>query len=477
METKRESAVCATGKSGPEVRRCISPSSPHGDPTGGMRPILPLLFRIDLQRRAIKQTRPLFFCTCLYLLSQSCMIPIAAVGPSWALWPSLADIGIFPVVLVALAGYRSRRAMTRYHRHGIALVSALVCVASLGLLHSWVGHVGRETLFYGAYFLRRFVEFAILFWAISQMEWTPARISWLRLIVDVVLVITCVGVLLTFFGIIPLGSLVSHLPLTHDAAGPWMAYPLKEKFPDDGRGIGFVGYNHAYAGVQILALTAFRFAIVPMRVSVWGGVVLLTAVIASFVTESRAGFAALIFFLATQFVRSPKLLVATLPLALVGAALLGESKTPVAATLERQQTTLAATEGDNLSGRGGIWKSYTTFMMEHPSTFIIGAGLGASYPITPNRSCHMTPLQYLFELGIVGFAVYGGIVGTLITTLVRFEKGTKPVLCALVALQIASLTMETFYPIPYLAHFLGLCAVIVGLSFSRLREDRWCGVQ
>ena len=477
METIRDGAGCAAGMCREDVPRCIAPSCSYGGLSGVKRPIFSPSSPSDRQRRAIKKTGPLFFFTCLYLLSQSFMIPIAAVGPSWALWPSLADIGLVPVVLVALGGYRSKRAMNRYHRLGVALVIALVCVASLGLLHTWVSHSGRESLLYGAYFLRRFVEFAILFWAISQMVWTPERISRLRIIIDLVLVITCVGVLLTFFGLIPLGSLVAHLPLTRDAAGPWMAYPLKEKFPDDGRGIGFVGYNHAYAGVQILALTAFRFAIVPMRVSLWSGVVLLTAVVASFVTESRAGFAALIFFLSTQFVRSPKLLVATLPVALVCVALFGESRTPVSATLERQQTTLAATEGDNLSGRGGIWKSYATFMMEHPSTFLVGAGLGASYPITPNRSCHMTPLQYLFELGILGFLVYGGIVSFLMTTLIRFERGTKPVLCALIGLQIASFTMETFYPIPYLAHFLGLCAIVVGFSFSRLRGDRWVGVR
>lgn len=415
---------------------------------------------------SVKRTQPLFVVICVYLLSQSFIIPIAAIGPSWSLWPTMADIMIVPLVGVAVLGFRSRRAMTNYHRSFLRLLGLLLLVVSFGMVQTILFSDEREAVMYGFYFLYRFVEFFGVFWAFSQVVWTPHRFKVLRIVVDVLLLVTCAGVILTFLGVIPLGSLVAHLPQSRDASGPWMAYPLKDRFPEDGRGLGFVGYNHAYAGVQILALTALRFALSRSRVSVMTGCLVLVALIASFFTESRAGFAALLFFAGTQFVRNPKLILACVPVAILALLLVGGDPAEMSGTMERQQTILSATEEDNLSGRPMIWDAYTTYLLEHPAAILVGAGLGSSYPITRNRSCHMTPLQYLFELGLVGLAIYCFIVFRVVRFLYLNESGAKPLLFAFIALQIASFTMETFYPIPYLGHFLALCLLAAAIAFS-----------
>ena len=422
---------------------------------------------IPLPPAAIRRTGPLFIVLCLYIIAHSFMIPIAAVGPSWSVWPTLADIIIVPLIGIAILGFRSTTALTPLHRRCLRSFGVLLGIALFALLHTIVFTTEREAVMYGLYFFYRFTEFFLLFWAVSQVAWSTKRLTIIGWVVDIVLLITCAGVLLTFFGIIPLSNLVAHLPQSPDLAGPWVAYPLKEKFPDDGRGVGFVGYNHAYAGVQILALVALRCALTQSRVTMGAILLLMIAVVSSFVTESRAGFAALIFFLATQFARNPKLLVAAMPLVLTAVVMFGRDMGAVSETVARQQTILSATDGDNLSGRPDIWRAYTEVLLNNPSYILVGAGLGASYPVTPNRSCHMTPLQYLFELGLIGFLAYWFIVFQIALLLYRFESGTKPLFFALVALQVASFTMETFYPIPYLGHFLGLCLFAIAVSFSK----------
>lgn len=415
---------------------------------------------------SIKKTQLLFVSICLYLLSHSFMIPIRAIGPSWSLWPTMADILSIPLLGVAVLGFRSKRSMTRHHRLLLRSIGLLLIIASLGMVQTFLSTDGRESVMYGGYFLYRFFQFYGIFWAVSQMAWTPRRLATLRWVIDAVLLITFAGVILTFLGIIPLGSLVAHLPQSNQLSGPWMFYPLKERYPEEGRGIGFVGYNHAYAGVQILALTALRFALSRSRVGVVSAALVVVALIASFFTESRAGFAALLFFAATQFFRSPRLILLCLPIGMLALVLIGGGASDVSDTMRRQQTILAATQDDNLSGRPFIWDTYTTYLLEHPLAIVVGAGLGSSYPVTINRSCHMTPLQYLFELGIIGVAVYGFIVFQVGLFLYRHESGTKPLFFALVALQVASLTMETFYPIPYLGHFLALCLITAAVAFS-----------
>jgi hypothetical protein len=79
----------------------------------------------------------------------------------------------------------------------------------------------------------------------------------------------------------------------------------------------------------------------------------------------------------------------------------------------------------------------------------------------------MTPLQYFFEMGILGLGAYALIVWTIVTLLFRFEEGAKPLLFAYLALLIASMTMETFWPIPYLSHFIGLCFLILSSAMYK----------
>jgi hypothetical protein len=416
---------------------------------------------------AIRKTRLLYVFVCLYVLAQSYMIPIAAIGPSWAIWPTLADLAMIPLICLAILGFRDEDSANKYHIRFQKLLALMWCFGTMAYLYTIAFSMEREAFSYGFYFIFRFTEFCCLFWAVSRLPWTHSRIDRLRVIVDVVLLITCIGVIFTFLGIIPLGKLIAHLPQSKAVSGPWVAYLLKEQFPEDGRGVGMVGYNHAYGGVQIVALTAFRFSLARSRIGLASGFLILIAVVASFLTESRAGFAALVFFLGTQFVRNPKMLLACIPVALVGLIILDLRHEDMAATFQRQQTILSATEGDNLSGRQDIWKAYTGFMLERPSTFLIGAGLGASYPVTPNRSCHMTPLQYFFEMGILGLGAYALIVWTIVTLLFRFEEGAKPLLFAYLALLIASMTMETFWPIPYLSHFIGLCFLILSSAMYK----------
>ena len=91
---------------------------------------------LPLSPAAIRRTGPLFIVLCFYLAAHSFMIPIAAVGPSWSVWPTVADIVIVPLIAIAALGFRSSTACTPFHRRCLRSFGVLLGIALCALLHT-----------------------------------------------------------------------------------------------------------------------------------------------------------------------------------------------------------------------------------------------------------------------------------------------------------------------------------------------------
>jgi hypothetical protein len=77
----------------------------------------------------------------------------------------------------------------------------------------------------------------------------------------------------------------------------------------------------------------------------------------------------------------------------------------------------------------------------------------------------MLYLHIVSELGAAGLALYLVLFASILGALRRLDVAGRPLLWGTVALLFASLTQETFYPVPSQGYFLGfyLCAVAIAL--------------
>lgn len=416
-----------------------------------------------------RKTRFLFFALCWYLLSQAYMIPIWAVG-QWPIWPRLADVGVvlFAIGLIADTSRRIPRAEAQSLRH-LLLMMVLGCSASYLLVTILFAQYGlrvspndRGQLF-GGFFLFRMVQFAVVFWGTTRIEFTPQRLRLLRRLVTLVLVAACVPVILTYFSIVSCSAFVAHLPSSFNEAGPWAFYWTTTKC-----GWGTIGYNHAYTAVQILMLVALRMHLAPRSSAMTNAVLLLLALTAVFMSASRAGLAAMAMFSLVVASKKPQLAFITLSIVLCGlftaASILPASISDrISQTFERQSTILEANKADNLSGRDQIWQTYGEFLKRNPVCIFIGRGFGSSFEISGGT--HMLYLAIIVETGLIGLLVFSAFFYRVLSALRRYEVGTQPIFWATICLLVSSLTQETFYPVPALGHFLGLylCGVAMVL--------------
>jgi hypothetical protein len=428
--------------------------------------IPPLSFQpLDLIPRQEQRTALLFWALCAYLLAQACTIPLRAVGP-WAMWPTLPDLMFGGLILAFGLNFRHCAPASSANRKILGLLG----VIWLGCVLSYLGYWATASselagVKLGQYQIYRLTQTILLFGVVAQIPLSQRRLRVLHTLATGVLLLSCLGVLLTFAGVVPLPLITAHLPQDKGVAGPWSFFSSIAEYGN--KGWGTLGYNHAYNSAQILLLLGFRVHL-GQTFRRWGStdtLMLVLAIVTCFVTESRAGFAACILLGGLYLARRPQALVQmlvlllcllTLTFTLMPSAQLSGLDSAEGSVLERQTKLLEASDTDNLSGRDDLWGQKLRYLDAQPLRWVLGGGYGCAWDSSDSgESAHMLLLQVLLETGMVGVGIFSLLFYKILTSLYRYEGSGRPFFWLTLTLLFASATQETFYPIPAMLGFLG----------------------
>jgi hypothetical protein len=412
--------------------------------------------------------RLLFAGICGYILSQAYMIPLIGIGPSWAVWPSAADIMVLLLApLVVLQPIFDRTAQQVW----VALVGwTLACCTSFititALNVSGTGAIGfGKGIGFGEFGIYRLLQILVVFRAVTLCRMSPWRLKVLRYVTLATFFMICAGVWATYFNLISPMNLSSHLPHTQVVAGAWYSY----MYPVD-RGLGTIGYNHGYVALQLI-LSAMVALSLGVRSS---GLALRLFVLISctgsvLLTGSRAGlFAAVLFsileLLSTQR-RSIPTLCAITGVVILSLLLFDFSVPPdMKAAVDRMQTVSTSFESDGLSGRRTIWEDRIAFLWAEPVRWVVGSGFGSA--VDGGNNAHMLPLQVVTEMGLTGMLALCWLGFRVSRPLLVRQSTGSVIMHGSIALLTTCLTQETFYPVPAFGHFLSFFFVIVALTIS-----------
>jgi hypothetical protein len=425
-------------------------------------------------------TRWLFFALNFYMLSQAYLIPILTLGP-WAIWPTFADFAVGLLALTFLLSWRHALAPSAANKKilHLLLLSYGGCLLSFLTYFAFSGReMGTND---GAYYLYRLTQFLCIFWITTRIPLTLERIRIMRWVVDLVLIVVCTTVTLTYFEVIPINTLAPQLPSNPTVAGPWYRYAAVEFDAGESktRGWGTVGYDHIYVALQILMLISLRMHLGLNRMVFSENLLLLFAGLGIFFSESRGGLAALVVFVALYWLKKPGYIVVTLFfVATLGSAALFLFRsgninwdiTVLESTLQRQETITAAPDLENLSGRDRIWADRIALLDEAPLRWLIGVGFGAGRD-TGNKA-HSVYLQVIVETGLIGFFIFCLLFYKILSYLRRYEGELRPIFGVTIALLISAIVQDTFYPVPNLGHLTGfyLCTLAIALRLPGNEE-------
>jgi O-antigen ligase len=456
-------------------------SIPRQSDAKGLRELLDSA-KLTPNTLALVRTRPLFLTTCFYLVSQSFMVPLAAIGPSWAVWPTLADLSVALMLIARLAVGRTaiRSPSAASALRGFVLVCFFCGFSYLVqtvLLHGGDANAGDKALTFGGFdmslsfgglALFRLVEFGIVLWSVSALRLTPMRRCALLTFSLITFFLVCLGVILTFFSIIAPGQFAAHLP--HDrSAGAWLYY-----MNSSDEGLGTIGYNHTYPALQIIALLALSLHLAgdarPHRIMTT--ILLSLGLLACFLTGSRTGLITMLLFCAIGFLQVPArarfgvaaLLLLIFPI--VGLPLPEISQDPGDLNGDiyaRQRTIFRALQSDNLSGRDEIWAARIAHLNEDPIRWVFGDGWGSS-AASENEAAHDGALQVVQELGIVGLLAWGVLFFRWFRLLWLLECNSRAIFWLGICLLVSSYGSDTFYPGAAFGHFLGLYVFSMGIA-------------
>lgn len=425
----------------------------------------------------------LFFGLCSYLVSQAYSIPVIPMGP-WAIWLTLSD---FAAGLLLFAFLLRREPMVGPSRANRQILTVLVALLWLAVL-SYVAYLSftpsdeLKGVNVGIFQIYSLVKFICIFWVAASIPLSERRIGILLSIVTAVAIFSCIGIIATYFDIIPITSIAPHLPKSPEIAGPWHRYGVQEF--EHRRGWGTIGYNHAQVAAQVLLLIALRFHLSMGRKLLVNHLLLVLGTISCFLTDSRAGLAGMFVFAAIHSIRKPVYAtIAVLVVISLGGLttiVLPENTSggigysdAIDESIKRQQTLAAANDAANLSGRREIWLERLAFLNQKPHRWLVGSGFGSAVDGASPGSAHMLYLHVVVELGLVGLVVVSALFVKALSNLARMESSPKPVFWATVALLLSSFTQETFYPVPAMGHFLGfyLCTLAI-VCRQRVKESR-----
>lgn len=412
------------------------------------------------------------FCLlCLLVAAQSYTVPLVAIGPSWAVWPTLpivTSVGFFGASLLAGGGglLASKQLLQRYALlFAGSVVSFLVVTVGL---HALLLPAMKPDPYFGLYQLYMLVIVGAVFWATSRIRMTPRRRRVLRVVTAVTLSWVCVSVLLTYTEVVPTRAFAPQLPANPLVSGAWAKYVTNWSAD----GLGTIGYNHAYVAAQVLLLLAFWLHLSPSDTVVPKVFFIILSGVAIFLTGSRAGFAGFVLFLGLILPRRGNALtglgiLAVAPLLLVAVASLEVDFLHMA---ERQAALLEAPSTETLSERDIIWEERWEFLNADPVRWIIGTGFGSA--LASGSNAHMLFLQLVLETGILGLVAFLLFAGQVLLLLWRVEQPPRYLFLATVALLFSSLTQETFYPTTSMGFFLAFyfCTVGVALRSHTMRQ-------
>jgi O-antigen ligase len=424
----------------------------------------------------LNNSKWLFLSLCFYLFSQSFTIPILAIG-TWATWINLSDLATVLLILMFLLNLRYQKPPPSNANAKILLMLIfvlVVCIFSYLSYLSTLTDLNANGIRLGIYQIYRLIQFICIFAVTAQIPITPERANYLKIIINCVLIFVCLSIILTFSRIIPLDILTSHLPEGKDVAGAWSIYQSLGKV--GGKGLGTIGYNHAYVASQVTLLASLRIHLGLEKKVESDILVLLISICACFISESRAGFFGILVFAVVYMLRKPRYMALTTIIlfllssifAVADLSILDSANIESAegSILDRQTTLLDAGNADNLSGRNDIWIEKLKFLNQEPIRWIVGTGFGTAWDNgVDGGNAHMLYLHIILENGITGLLIFVILFSQIIYFLSRYENGIKTTYWVTICLLIVSLTQETFYPVIAFGHFLGfyLCSVAIAL--------------
>ena len=434
---------------------------------------------------SLSKTRLLFVAVCVYLASQVFTVPIAAIGPSWAVWPTLSDFAVAGILMGRMAAGRGNpipRASADSCRWFAAVlaVSLLSYVVQVILLPGAIGMASDDTaVIFGGFSLYRTVQFLIVWWGVAPLAIDESRRIILKHLAFWVFLLVCAGVVGTGLGLIPPGDFAAHLP--HDrSAGAWLYFMDVE-----GEGVGAIGYNHGYVAVQVMMLLALYLHLAAADGPHVVMTLLLTglALFSCLLTGSRMGLISMLVFCPFVFatipgrVRLNAIIIIGLIALMIAVAIpwgeLGQNTgNPEGGDIyERQKTIFAAFKHESLSGRDDIWQDRIGRLNANPIRWVFGEGLGSTALL--GGDAHMQLLQIVSELGLFGVLIWGMWFGSTARYLWEQECGSRAVFWVSICLLVSCTSQETLYPVAAMGHFLGLYVMTVAIALrSPIRETK-----
>lgn len=422
---------------------------------------------------SVRASRWPFLALCLYLLSQAFTIPILAIGPSWAVWPTIGDFASGFLLIAALLSICRKPTASASGSRAQQLLLPMLLIMLGGCALSFAAHAlsmpevqgiagKNSTRAIGAYNLYRLLQFTLLYWAVTTIPFPQNRIEILRKLVTVALILACAGLVLDYLGVVGPSVYGSHLPKERSIGGAWAIYTAAH-----GAGGGTIGYDHAYTSVQVLLLLALRIHLLGGRRTISDTWLVLLALTAVFTTGCRAvSVATPLFVLGVYSKRLPDLIKLVVACS-IGIALLGSAYKPAidlfTRAIERQSTVTESLHTDGFAGRTTIWRERLQFLEATPSRWVWGVGLGSATESGGNA--HMLYLQILLEHGLIGLLFFSYVFCHILANLYHRDPRPKAVFWATVAILACSFAQDTLYPNAWTGHFLGfyLCSVAIVL--------------
>lgn len=416
---------------------------------------------------------------CVYLISLTYLVPVAAVGPSWAVWPVATD---FVVLLLAVcvaflptgASDPVGNKLLRYYCLILGLCTASYLLITLDPLELRLTEAWNDKgAFVGAYQLYRFLQFLVVFAASLRWRGAAGDRTVLTRAVGLTFLLTALGVVAEHFGIVTTPQLAAHLPTDLQTAGPWAYYSRGIV----GRTVGTLSFHHAFPPMQILVLAALYLRLVnrPQWIHLIGCVAL--NMLTAFLTGSRTGLLTALVFSVLLLLWSPRNLLAVSLVGVTSLSAILVSDVDLSffdPLVERHGAISSSYQTDGFAGRVEIWEQRAAQFAEAPLLLLTGAGFGAAVETGVNG--HMLFLHLLVETGLLGLFAFCFGAWRLMRTLWHVEQQTKPMLCATASLLLSCLTQETFYPVPAAGHFLGVFMFAIGITVrlgtGSARENR-----
>lgn len=392
-----------------------------------------------------------------FLFAQCFGLPVLAAGP-WPLWPGVADLLFWAAlgcgVLYRMAVQPPQQALWRVL---VLLGLCSVFAAALPLVMG-DGHLGIALPF-GAFALFKVVQLLGVFWIVSRLRLGAALLRYWRRAATAGLVVMGISIVWTFFSPAIPQTLGQLLPHGAGVSGPWESYYLHHE-----PGLGMVGYNHAHVAATLLVQAALVMMLRPGRRNLW---VLGVLIVASFLSGARAGLAGSLLFALLQGARTP-LRSALVALVVLGGALLALPSLggDLGGLISRQSTLLDAADPENLAGRADIWQSYFGALGQDPVRLLVGSGFGSGIA-NIGSNAHLLPLQVVYETGVVGLILLGGVLTLLVRRLTHTSGDRSRVALHLLAgLALSSLAAEVFYPNTAFGSFLPLMGLTYALALA-----------